>query len=795
MTKYPTEKKRLVLLDSHAIIHRGYHALPDLTSEKGEPTGALYGLSSMLMKIIVDLKPDYMIACYDLPKPTIRHEAFEGYKGTREKSDEALVLQIKRSRDVFAAFAIPTIEREGFEADDLLGTLAQLAKQHDDVEVVIASGDHDTLQLVDGKKVQVYTLKKGLNDTILYDEQAVIERYGFKPEFLPDYKGLRGDPSDNIKGVKGIGEKTATTLIKTFGTLENMYRALKKDESAFKLPGITPRIIGLLKDQEEDAMFSKMLALIRLDAPIAFHPSEKLYRDTVSYKKVQELFDELSFRSLRSRLQEVFYMEDEGDEEFREEKEEVPLTQAQQQLLKESSIMLWLLNSEFTNASIDDVFAYTKSSSIEAAHEILHKEIKDTGRLSFVFDAIERPLIPVLDAMREHGVLIDTEILSTLSTAYHKEVKEIEKRIHELAGKEFNVSSPKQLATVLFDDLAIGSGKKKTATGQRTTKESELEKMKDDHPIIPLVLEYRELTKLLSTYVDSIPLALDDQHRLHAQFLQSGTTTGRMSSQNPNLQNIPIRSQRGKAIRNAIIAPKGYVLCALDYSQIELRLAAILSKDEKLSHMFASGNDVHTEVAAAMYKKEAKDITQNERRNAKAINFGMLYGMGVNALRQSIGGTLQEAHEFYESYFTTFVTLGQYLETVKGLARKNGYTETLFGRRRQFPEMKSPLPYVRAQAERMAINAPLQGTQSDIIKRAMVLVDAALKEQGLDDVRVVLQIHDELVYEIPEGKEQETVSLIKSIMEGVLTSQESNGVAIKVDAKIGKNWGEMVPAV
>jgi DNA polymerase-1 len=794
MKKKASDNKRLVLLDAHAIIHRAYHALPELTSGTGEPAGALYGLSSMLMKIITDLKPDYLIACYDLPKPTIRHEAYAEYKGTREKTDDALVSQLKRSRDVFAAFGIQTYEREGYEADDLLGTLARMALEHDDLDVVIASGDLDTLQLVTGDRVQVYTLKKGLNDTILYDEKAVKDRYGFGPEHIPDYKGLRGDPSDNIKGIPGIGEKTATDLIINFGSVENIYDELKKGDEKFIAAKIKPRIIELLKKHEEDARFSKMLATIRLDAPIAFHPNGKMYRDCVSPKKVQELFDELSFRSLRARLKDVFYMEDMEEEEGT--REFLPVTEADKALLKECQVMLWLISSEFTNATEEDVLAYAKTMSIPEAHQTLLDELQKTGKLGSVYELIEKPLIPILGRMQERGVYLNKSVLTQLSKTYHEELSAIEKKIHTLAGHEFNVSSPKQLGVVLFDELKLGAGgKKKTATGQKTTKESELAKMKDEHEIIGLVLEYRELTKLLGTYIDTMPQLLDEDGRLHAEFVQTGTTTGRMASINPNLQNIPIRSERGRAIREAFGAPKGYVLAALDYSQIELRLAAILSKDEKLIDIFKRGGDVHREVASAVFHKDANDITDNERRNAKAINFGMLYGMGVNALRQSIGGTLAEAHDFFDTYFKTFKTLGEYLETIKGFARKNGYTETLYGRRRQFPEMKSPLPYVRAQAERMAINAPIQGTQSDIIKRAMVVIDEKLKSSGDTDVFIVLQIHDELVFEIPEDKAARIIPMLKQEMETVLPSELSEGVPIIVDAKAGPDWGHMTPVM
>lgn len=781
------DTKRLVLLDAHAIIHRAYHALPELTTPNGEPSGALYGLSSMLLRIIDDLEPDYLAACYDLPKPTVRHEAYEDYKGTRAKIDDALIAQLKGSRKIFEVFGIPVFDKEGFEADDLLGTIAHILKDQKNIEVIIASGDMDTLQLIDGKRVQVYTLKKGLNDTILYDEQAVIDRFGFPPSHIPDYKGLRGDPSDNIKGVAGIGEKTATDLITNFGSIEDLYKTLKKNEKKLVEKGIKPRIIALLKEHEEDARFSHMLATIRTDAPIAFDLARCMFRDGSRLPTILELFDLYGFRSLRTRAQKVFA--NEAYEEQQEETEEIS-----EITLKEAQVMLWLLRSEYTNPTLDDVRAYGKSRKLSEAHTNLFKEITETGRLKEVYEHIEKPLISVLVRMKEHGVLIDTKELEILSRTYHTELQEIEKKIFIAAGMEFNVSSPKQLGEVLFDKLELSAkGQKKTATGQRSTRESELEKIRDLHPIVDDVLLYREVQKLLSTYIDSIPPLLDRKQRLHADFLQTGTTTGRMASANPNLQNIPIRSERGRAIRHAFIAPEGFSLVALDYSQIELRMAAILSGDKNLCDIFKSGRDVHREVAARVFSVAPEHVDAEMRRRAKIVNFGILYGMGVNALRSALGSSTAEAHQYLEDYFKTFKRLAQFLEETKGYARKYGYTETLFGRRRQFPEMKSPLPYVRAQAERMAINAPIQGTQSDIIKRAMVDVDLMLEDTNArHDAHLLLQVHDELVYEVRDSTVSTLVPEIKRLMEDVPLPKTSD-VPILVEAKIGPNWGEMRP--
>jgi DNA polymerase-1 len=792
MPKKTTDKKRLVILDSHAIIHRAYHALPEFTGPDGAPTGALYGLASMLLRIFGDLKPDYIAAAYDLAGPTVRHEAYAEYKGTRSKTDDALIAQLTTSRDVFAAFSVPILERKGFEADDIIGTLVKMFEKNKELEIVIASGDMDTMQLIDGKKVQVYTLKKGLNDTILYDEQAVIERYGFAPELIPDYKGLRGDPSDNIKGVPGIGEKTATDLITKFGSVENLYKTLKKSEQPLLDAGIKPRIVTLLKEHEEDAMFSKHIAVIRQDAPIAYQLPKTGWLEEVQLANVAKLFDELGFRSLRGRAQSLIggELDDEEEEGGRTEEEIAP------ERIEEAKVMLWLVCSDFTNPTLEDVLGYTGKQTFEEAYGDLEKTIQETGRLAEVYQEIEQPLIPIIARMKEYGVLIDRKALQKLAKEYRGDLETIEKRIYKAAGHEFNIASPKQLGDVLYDEMGLGEGMKtkKTATGQRSTKESELEKLKDVHPIIEDILEYRGLAKLLGTYIDTIPTLLDDADRLHAQFLQYGAVTGRMASEKPGLQNIPIRTERGRAIRHAFIAPKGSVILALDYSQVELRIAAILSGDEKLIDIFKSGRDVHREVAAAVFGVAPGEVDAEMRRRAKIINFGILYGMGVNALKTQLGTSQAEAHQFYDDYFATFDTLAKYLESTKGFARKNGFTETLFGRRRQFPEMKSPLPYVRAQAERMAINAPIQGTQADIIKLAMVRIDELLAKNGWqDDAHLLLQVHDELVFEIAEAKLSELAKEIKGIMESVMPASETKGVPILAEMKSGASWGDAVP--
>ncbi len=796
--KKETKKEVLVLLDAHAILHRAYHALPDFTSQKGEPTGALYGLVAMLMKVIPELKPDYIIACYDLPEPTFRHEVYEEYKSGRAKADDALVAQLDRSRDVFKAFNIPIYEKAGYEADDMLGTIVEQVKKKKNLTTIIASGDMDTLQLVDGDKVTVYTLRKGIQDTVLYNEDAVVERFGFPPKLLPDFKGLRGDPSDNIIGIPGIGEKTGATLIQEFGSIENIYKLLKKDTAAFEKVGIKPRIVALLQENEEEAFFSKMLAEIKRDAPITFTLPKKQWQEGLDTKKVLTLFDELSFRTLRERFMSLFgggesgkaqSTRGEGDTEAKTSEVIDPKE------LEETAVMLWLLRSDITNPSLDDMLSYAHTDSFTQARKKIQTQLQKEG-LEDMYKTIELPLIPITNEMKKRGIKIDVKYLKELSKEYHKELSKIERRIYKHAGGEFNINSPKQLGEVLFDKLGLSvKNQKKTSTGQKSTKESELEKMKELHPIINDILSYRELQKLLSTYIDNIPQMVEEDGRLHAEFLQTGTTTGRMASQHPNLQNIPIRTESGRRIRNAFIAEEGFQLVACDYSQIDLRVAAFISGDEKLTQIFKSGGDVHTEVAAEVFNLPADKVDSELRRRAKVINFGIIYGMGVNALRAELGKettSRAEAQQFYNEYFKKFSTLAHYLDRVKAHAHRTGHTETYFGRKRYFEGIRSSVPFIRAAAERMAINAPIQGTTADIIKLATVNIHTYLEKNNLlDDVRLLLQVHDELVYEVKKSKVKSVVPEMKHSMESVISKKESRGIPFLVEASVGNSWGEM----
>ncbi len=798
MAKEKQKEKIIVLLDAHAILHRAYHALPGFSSRKGEPTGALYGLSTMLIKIIRELTPDYIIACYDRPEPTFRHAAYEAYKVGRPKTEDELVHQIKRSQDVFTAFGIPIYEKPGFEADDILGTIVEKLKNNKDVKIIIASGDMDTLQLVDDKRVVVYTLKKGINDTITYDEDEVMKRFGFEPKLLPDWKGLRGDPSDNIIGIKGIGEKTATTLITSFYTIENIYKTLKKDSAALTKVGIKDRIVKLLEEGEEEALFSKTLATIRRDAPIEFSIPKEEWRVSFEPKKLENLFTDLDFRSLRDRVKDILNPTEAKNGSAKETKDtgETGTTQLSlnseepisEEDFKKAQIALWLINSDITNPKREDILQWSGKDTVQESLTELLKELKTRG-LEKLYQDIELPLIPIIKRAEDRGVLVDLAYLKDLSRDYHKKLSVLEEKIWESAGEKFNINSPKQLGVVLFDNMKLSvKGLKKTAGGARSTRESELGKLKGVHPVIDHILAYRELQKLLSTYIDNIPEMAGKDGRLHANLNQTGTTTGRMSSTNPNLQNIPTSEGFGKAIRNAFIAAKGHKLIAGDYSQIEMRVLAELSGDEHLRKFFREGKDVHAGVAAFVFGVKESEVTKDMRRKAKVINFGIIYGMGVNALRGNLGGTREEAQEFYNNYFKKFPKIAAYFENTKNTARKKGYTETFFGRRRYFESIKSSLPFIRASAERMAQNAPIQGTAADLIRIAMKKVDDTLEQEGLlKKTHIILQVHDELIYEVEENAISKAAKIIKQGMESVAKLS----VPLEVNISVGDSWGSL----
>jgi len=744
--------KRLILIDANALIHRSFHALPPLATKKGELVNAVYGFTAIILKVIKELKPDYIATAFDLPKPTFRHLEFEDYKATRPKTPEELTSQFPLVKKIVKAFNIPIFEKEGYEADDIIGTIAEkVSKEKENLEVIIVTGDLDTLQLVN-KKIKVYTLKKGITDTVIYDEQAVKQRYGFGPKQLVDYKGLKGDPSDNIPGVAGIGDKTATKLIREFGSVENLYKSIEEGKTS-----LPEKLKEKLLQGKEIALFSKKLATIQKDVPLGFD-LEKCRLEDYDKEKVIKLLKELEFRSLINRL-----------------------PQSEQE------------RKELENK--------TEASPLELSKQ-REKEIEEAYQnkiLSEKLVQLEKELIPVLEEMEKTGIKIDVDFLKKLSRRITSKLKRLEKKIYDLAGVEFNINSSQQLSEVLFEKLGISvAGLRKTPKGVVSTAASELQKLKGKHKIINLILDYRELIKLKTTYIDALPKLVNHQNRIHTTYNQLGTTTGRISSSNPNLQNIPIKGEWGKEIRKAFIAEEGYSLISADYSQIELRIVACIANDEKMIEAFKNNQDIHKITAAEIYNIPLIKVTPEMRRQAKTLNFGIIYGMSIVGFAEASGVPRTKAKEFIEEYLRDFSGVAEYITRIKEKAKKDGYVETLLGRKRFLPEIKSSNYPIRQAAERMAINMPIQGTAADIMKVAMVTLWKRLKKETDNKARILLQVHDELVLEVRDDLIDEVSKITKEEMENVLEQPIFNEVRsifkipLEVEIKAGSNWGELI---
>lgn len=888
------QKNILVIIDGNAIIHRSYHALPPLTTKEGKMVNAVYGFASTLLKVMKDLKPTHMAVTFDMAGGTFRDELYIDYKATRVKADQELYDQIPFVHELVEAFGIPIYEKKGYEADDVIGTIVQKANSQKPIaKRIIVTGDMDTLQLID-QHTEVYTLRKGLSDVVVYDAQKAQERFGITPEQLIDYKALRGDPSDNIPGVSGIGEKTATELLKKFNTLDTLYQAVEDGSVA---DYFSASVVKKLKEGKEQAYLSQKLATIFRDVPIDFHLSDCVVQP-FRMDAILPVFQKFEFTSLLKRIPggittvaasevkkskkvahtlvvpenkkqlmsalvpfqkeksialrvvgtdhsffvrglfaivlaragaETLYLDPKKISFTKElnalftdpEKEIVGYDLKRDiQVLQQygifaqtrlfdcmiasyllspdsrahslESIVLKELGSALSSASSQtSLFGMDRKGIVEEAEivlplaDILKQELKEKGLLQ-VYQTIEEPVISVLAKMEMRGVKIDVLFLQELSKKVQKEIDGLTQNIYIMAGEEFNISSSQQLRDILFEKLDIPTWNIKKGKTGLSTAASELEKMMDLHPIIPLIQEYREYTKLQSTYIDALPKLMDPRDgRVHGTFNQIGAATGRLSSSDPNLQNIPIRTEQGREIRKAFIAEKGFVLLSADYSQIELRIAAHVAHDPVLIGIFQRGEDVHRSTAAKIHGIPIEQVTDEIRRTAKEVNFGVLYGMGTFGLASRTGLTVEEAREFIEKYFQAFKGLKEYLEQTKVMARKTGYVETMFGRRRYIPEINSSNFQLRAAAERMAINMPIQGAATgDLMKMAMKKVEDMLDPHL---AQMVLQVHDELVFEVKKGHEKKIGSEIKEYMENVVQLS----VPIVVDLKVGDTWGEM----
>lgn len=910
------------VLDGHAIIHRAWHALPPtLATKDGRVVNAVYGFTSMLLKILKDIKPDYIAVAFDLPKPTFRHEKFKAYKAQRVKQPDIFYEQIPIIKDVVRSFNIKIFECPGFEADDVIATLVK----HPSVEKiksVVVTGDMDTLQLVDENTV-VYAANRGLADTITYTPDEVRRKYdGLSPNQVVDYKALRGDPSDNIPGVKGIGEKTAIALLNEFKTVENLYANIDS-------PKIKDRYRELLKQYRDDALLSKELCQIQENAPIDFD-IQATKVGGFSLTAVVAMFQQLEFKSLLSKIPKDLAINDSpqqslfgdsanktqpGDKQANTNHRYTTVTDIKtledvitaikhagkvvidtettstdplqstllgvslcykeaeayyipvakhvaattgKKLLKaiapiledetikkaghnikfdihalhhagitvrgtwfDTMIASYICNPGTRQHNLDalvftelgyqmepitDLIGTGKNQttlaevalervsrySCEDADytwrliEPLTQELKEKNNLG-LFETIEMPLVDVLASIEQNGILLDTELLRKMSRIMNKKIAELTNTIHKLAGEEFNVSSPLQLKKILFEKLRIDTaGLGRTKTGISTAAE-ELEKLKGKHEIIDHILEYRELTKLTSTYIDALPqLVHKKDGRVHTSFNQTIAATGRLSSSEPNLQNIPIRTDVGQEIRKAFIAAPGYKLISADYSQIELRVIASLANDPKMIDSFIRNEDIHARTAAEINQVPIEQVTKQMRYAAKAINFGIIYGQGPWGLAASAGISFQEAQDFIDRYFAIYQPIRDYLERTKEVARQHGYVETWFGRRRYLPEINSSAPGVRAAAERMAINHPIQGTAADLMKLAMIAVHQHLPALSPKS-KILLQVHDELVLEVPEKEVIAVAALVRKHMEGVYQLR----APVQTEVEVGDTWGNM----
>ena len=814
-----TIMKKLILIDSHALIHRAYHALPPLTTKSGELVNAVYGFTSILIKTISNFKPDYIVATFDAPGATFRHEEYKEYKATRVKAPDDLYAQIPRVKEILTAFKIPIFEKSGYEADDIIGTVAKKIQSKDgkNVEVLILTGDMDNLQLISKNVSVLYAPPSAAKEQIIYDAKKVAERFeGLSPEQMIDFKGLKGDPSDNIPGVRGIGEKTAIILLNRFKTIEKLYEAIEKNKAA----GISGSVLEKLKSEKNMAFFSKKLATIKQNVPIMFNLKESEF-GKFDKEKIFKLLRELGFVSLIDRMsktaeqgtllspplpdKKINYVGSSVSNkglisyDFKSfikapKREKIVIGGGDFDVM----IAAYILNPGERDYSLEKLSlrefgaVLPKAEAISKLAPIFKNRLIET-ETEKVFKEIEMPLIPVLAKMEIAGIKMDVKMINKLNNYFGKELKKLENEIYELAGEKFNINSPQQLSEILFLKLKIpgalaGGRIRKTPGGALATGAAELEKLKPRHKIIDYILKYRELAKLKSTYTDALPKTVDKNSRIHTTFNQTGTASGRLSSQDPNLQNIPARGAWGDKVRQAFIAEKGYKFLSVDYSQIHLRIIAALANDKKMMEAFKKGLDIHRFTASEINNVSIQKVTPQMRFAAKALNFGIIYGMGASSFAESAGISKEKAKEFIAEYLNDFSGVAGYIKKLQEEARQKGYTTTFFGRRRYLPEINSLNHMLRAQAERIAVNMPIQGLEADIIKKAMIEIDDWTNKNKYDDsVKMILQVHDELLFEVKEDFVKKAAEKIVEIMEGVIKLK----VPITAEAKIGDNWGEL----
>ena len=792
--------KKLVIIDGKSVFYRGYYAMGNLATSKGEPTSGVYGFAVIAMEIVRNIQPDQVVVAWDKAHTSTakRLAIFKDYKAGRVRPPEDFYAQIPLLRELISALSWGFMEVDEYEADDIIGTLARQADEAGDYLTYIVSSDLDMLQIVD-ENTKMYRILRGFSDLEEMDIPAIEEKYGIlKSQFL-DLKALKGDNSDNIPGVPGIGEKTAVKLLNEYGSLEGIYAHIEEISGATQKKLIAGR---------ESAEMSLKLAKIMTDAPVKLSDIPALKLD---FSRISEVFKRLEFNNLLKKLKIENGL---SDKDAETEVREVPRVEIPEGMLVASNIKdLMHENAEFR----ERVFQAKRLWDLDQADFLLNP-LRRTGvegvgtmeevltgaysevtlnkfseqylalskdkKLNTIFTDFDMPVVPILYKMEAAGILLDREYFEGLKREFERKVCEIEQKIYELSGEQFNVNSPLQMSQILFEKLGLPvKGIKKTSRGY-STGAKELEKLKDEHPVVAEIIRYRETMKLLSTYIAPLIEQVAADGRIHSTFTQNVTATGRLSSLNPNLQNIPVRSEEGKRIRRGFVAPEGKVLVSADYSQFELRLAAVLAGDEALVSDFNHDVDIHTKTAAEVYQIPMEEVTKLQRRVAKVINFGIMYGMSPKGLSDATEMNFFEAKRFIDEYFKVRQKIYAYLNQTLEEARETGEVRTFYGRKRPTPDVKSSNFIIRNAAERAAQNMPIQGTEADLMKRAMIFVDKKLPEGA----KLVLQIHDSLVVECDKADEEAVKEILQKEMEGVAPELK---IKLKVEVTAGQNLGEL----
>ena len=797
--------KRLVLIDGKSVFYRGYYAMGALSLSDGTPTGGVYGFAAIAMEIVRELNPTKVVVAWDSKTSTSKRRAiFPDYKAGRVKPGEDFYAQIPLLEALIRDLGWNFIEIPNYEADDIIGSLSLQADEMGSYETYIISSDLDMLQIVDDN-THMWRILKGFTNIEQIDIPEIETKYGIKKSQFLDLKSLKGDSSDNIPGVPGIGEKTAAKLLSEYGDLDGIYNNIDK------ITGSTRKKLEVGKDS---AYMSRDLARIMFDAPVNLAKIPDFHFDRTS---VISGLKKLEFNSLIRKIEKETSKRSDGvfgnaEGEIVDPEKDMSDTPANS---LGDMIIAWDIKSlmHSNNEIASKILSGSSFWDISQAAFLLNPlsrdeprlvvpeeeyrrqltEFKNYPKLYQVYTELDLPLIPILYKMEKKGMLIDRHYFEKLRKEYSEEVQQLEQQIYSLAGRNFNVNSPIQLSEVLFTNLGLPTkGIKKTTRGY-STGAKELDKLKDLHPLIPKLMEYREAAKLLSTYIVPMPTLADEFDRIHTTFTQNITATGRLSSKDPNLQNIPVRTEEGKRIRTGFIAPEGRMLVSADYSQFELRLAAILSNDQTLIDDFNHDIDIHTKTASEAFNVPMSQVTKAQRRAAKVINFGILYGMGAFSLSQDIHVSVRQANQYIQNYMAQFPSVGAFMEKTVDTARINGYVTTYFQRRRPVPELLASNKMVQAAGKRIAMNTPIQGTAADIIKLAMIYVYRRL-QSDVPDAKLILQVHDELIVEVPEQHALQAGKVLGEEMQNVIRNtlspeeQEKFPVPLTADVSMGESW-------